>query len=71
MTGLCSLQTQACSNVVEDVDVVVDTTECALARSLGKDRDIGQRVHALVSGDRESSIDQEASDSVDVIYKVF
>jgi hypothetical protein len=40
--SLVSLQTQASSNVVEDVDIVIDTSESALARSLSEDRDISK-----------------------------
>jgi len=47
--SLVTLQAQASSEVVEDIDVVVDTSESALARSLGKDRNIGKRVHTLIS----------------------
>ena len=40
--SLVSLQAQASSNVVEYVDVVVDTSESTLARSLSEDRDISE-----------------------------
>lgn len=47
--SLLPLQTQASSNVVEDIDVVVDTSESTLARSLSKDRDISKRMYTLIS----------------------
>lgn len=40
--SLFSLQTQTSSNVVEDINIVVDTSESTLARSLSKDRDISK-----------------------------
>lgn len=52
--SLVSLQAQASSNVVKNVDIVVDTSECALTRSLSKNRNISERVHTLVCGDWES-----------------
>jgi hypothetical protein len=53
--------------VVEDVDVVVNTTEICLARTHGKDRHICQTVNTLVSAHWKSAIHDESSDCINVV----
>lgn len=59
---------QAGGNVEGYVDIVEDTAEELLAWPARKHWDVREGVNALVSVDGEGSVDEEASDGVDVVY---
>jgi hypothetical protein len=67
---LAMSQTQAVSDLVKDVDVVVSTAKSLLARAKGKDGHVSQRVDALSLGGGNGSVDDDAVDAVLGIDKV-
>lgn len=60
-------ETEAVSDLVEDVNVVEHSSEVLVARTLSKDWHISQTVHTLVGTGWQSAIDDETSDSIFVV----
>jgi hypothetical protein len=61
---LISSKTKAVSNLVEDVNVVVGTSEGLLARAPSVDGDVSQGVDTLALGSVKSTVDNEAINGV-------